>query len=377
MSKPTTTNRNPVLAVAAACLAVLSVLAGCSGGTGAPGDDSGGEGAGQVVVYDGGGVWGEAQREAYFEPFEEETGIEVVPAPQPDPAQVQTEIEAGRPTVDVFNNDGSRLDAWMKAGLIEPIDYSTWPDGMKDDFAPYPARPEGVPSLIFAVKMAYDKAATGGDLQSWADFWDTEQFPGERALGDTAASLAAGTMEAALLADGVKPEDLYPLDIDRAFAKLDELKPDILKFWTSGAESVQLLIDEQVSAVAAWDGRINDAVDNGAENVDSSWDQALLQVNYWMIPDGAPNTENAQKFIEFASQPEQQAAFAELVTYAPGNAKAYDLIPEERQALLPTAPEHRADAIVVDNEFWNSESPSGKPWNEEIVDRWQTWLSQD
>lgn len=370
MPQRTMKTRTRALA-AVASLAAACALAAC-GGSGT----SGGSANGQVVVYDGGGPWGEAQRKAYFEPFEEETGIEVVPAPQPDPAQVRTEIEAGRPSVDVFNNDGSRLDAWMEAGLVEPIDYSGWPEGMKDDFKPYPARPEGVPSLIFATKIAYDKDKTGGDLTSWADFWDTEKFPGQRSLGDTAASLAAGTMEAALLADGVAPESLYPLDIERAFKKLDELRPDILKFWTSGAESVQLLIDEQVGAVSAWDGRINDAVDKGAE-VDSTWNQAILQVNYWMIPKGAENTENAQRFIEFASQPDRQAEFSKLVTYSPGNSKAYEEIPPERQELLSTAPGHVKDAIVANNEFWNSESPSGKPWNEEIVDRWQAWLSQN
>lgn len=368
----TITSGRPRWATLAAASVCLGVAAACSGGTGAPGTSDGSD---QVVVFDGGGVWGEAQRKAYFEPFEDETGIEVVAAPQPDPAQVRTEIEAGRPSVDVFNNDGSRLDAWNKVGLIEPIDYSSWPEGMKDDFKPYPARPDAVPSLIFAVKMAYDKEAIGGDLNSWADFWDTQAYPGMRSLGDTANSLAAGTIEAALLADGVPPEDLYPLDIDRAFRKLDELKPQILKFWGSGAESAQLLIDEQVTAVAAWDGRINDAVDKGAD-IESTWEQAILQVNYWMIPKDAPNAENAQKFIEFASRPDRQAAFAEYVTYAPGNAEAYETIPEERQDLLATAPEHRKDAIVANNEFWNSPAPSGKPWNEEIVDRWQAWLSE-
>ncbi|WP_131104651.1 ABC transporter substrate-binding protein [Ornithinimicrobium sufpigmenti] len=350
-------------------LASLTAVAAC-GGSGA--EEEGG--AGEVVVYDGGGPWGEAQRKAYFEPFEEETGIRVIPAPQPDAAQVRTETEAGRPSVDVMNNDGSRLEAWNKAGLIEPIDYSAWPDGMQDDFDPYPTRPEAVPSLIFAVKIAFDESATQGAMTSWTDFWDTERFPGPRSLGDTASSLAAGTMEAALLADGVAPEELYPLDIDRAFNKLDELRPDIVKFWGSGAESVQLLIDGQVSAVAAWDGRINDAVDNGAE-IQSTWDEAILQVNYWMIPKGAENAENAQKFIEFASRPDRQAEFSELVTYSPANIEAFDMLSEERQEVLSTAPAHLENAIVVNNDWWNSEAPSGDAWNVEIINRWQAWLA--
>jgi putative spermidine/putrescine transport system substrate-binding protein len=350
----------------------MAALAACGGGS------TGGAGAtdkGQVIVYDGGGPWGAAQRAAYFTPFEKQTGIKVITAPQPNPAQVRTEIEAGRPSIDVFNNDGSRLDAWMKAGLTEPIDYSQWPKGMIDDFKPYSTLPAGVPSLIFAVKMAYDPNVTKGDPTSWADFWNTKQFPGKRSLGDTASSLAAGTIEAALLADGVPADKLYPLDVDRAFRKLDELRPQILKFWGSGAESVQLLIDRQVGAVAAWDGRINDATSKGAK-IESTWKQSILQVNYWMIPKGAPHTQNAQKFIEFASQPDRQAEFSKLITYAPGNSKAYDQIPADRQALLATAPNTLKQTIVANNEFWNSAAPSGKPWNVEIVSRWQAWLAK-
>ena len=36
------------------------------------------------------------------------------------------------------------------------------------------------------------------------------------------------------MADGVAPDKLYPLDVDRAFKKLEEIKPNITVWWTSG-----------------------------------------------------------------------------------------------------------------------------------------------
>ena len=61
---------------------------------------------------------------------------------------------------------------------------------------------------------------------SWADFWDVKKFPGKRALRKGPKY----TLEFALMADGVAPKDVYKVlagkdGQDRAFKKLDELKP--------------------------------------------------------------------------------------------------------------------------------------------------------
>jgi hypothetical protein len=29
----------------------------------------------------------------------------------------------------------------------------------------------------------------------------------------------------------------------------------------------------------------------------------------------------------------------------------------------------------MDPEFWNSDSPSGEPWNEAIINMWNDWLA--
>lgn len=66
---------------------------------------------------------------------------------------------------------------------------------------------------------------------SWADFWDVDKYPGKRGL----RKRAVYNLEFALLADGVKVEDVYrvlstPTGVERAFAKLSELKPHI-QWW--------------------------------------------------------------------------------------------------------------------------------------------------
>jgi putative spermidine/putrescine transport system substrate-binding protein len=328
---------------------------------------------GELIVYDGGGAWGEAQRVAFFEPFTEETGIEVIPAVSPEISATQTAIEAGDPGLDVYSLADNRLGVWEENDYFEAIDFSLWPEGRRDSFEPYAVEDSAVPYLISAVQIAYDPEASE-PIESWEDFWNTEGFPGPRSLSDVANNLTGGTIEVALLADGVAPEDLYPLDVERAFAKLDEIKAEIATYWIEGAEPIQSLIDGQVVASSAYNGRIYAGEQEGA-TLGSSWNQALLSAHYYTIPKGAANLEAAQMFLEFASRPEVQAAFSEAITYAPGNQEAYEHISEERQALLPTGPGILEQTVVMDPEFWNSDSPSGEPWNEAIINMWNDWLA--
>lgn len=276
--------------------------------------------------------------------------------------------------MDVYDLTPQDVASWTKAGLLAKINYYSWKDVDVTDFRPYHVQETGVPSLIYGTQMAWNQKAIPQPLQDWADFWDVARFPGKRTLGD-GSYMSTSVFEAALLADGVAPKDLYPLDINRAFKKLDQLRPQILRFWSSGAESLQMLVDDQVAATAAWNGRV-DAAQGDDKSIESTWNQAILTTDMWAIPKRVDNAENAQKFVEFASRPDRQAAFAKLITYAPTNAAAYKDIPVDRQALLPTAPQNIDKVIPSSIAFWSSDSGDGRPWSDAILDLWQKWLAK-
>lgn len=370
-------SRRGVLAGAGAGLLGLG-LAACGGNPDAlKSDAKGGAGSGnpkELIVFDGGGAWGAAQRKAFFEPFQKETGIKVIPAPAPPAAQLRTAIASGKPGMDVVDLNGARIGSWTRDGLLQKIDYSLWNDSsLKNAFDPYPAMDTAVPAIVFAVQLAYNKTLTGRDLTSWADMWDAA-VRGKRSFR-TGDGPGGCTLEIALLADGVKPADLYPLDLDRALRKLTEIRPQVLKFWDNGAESIQMLVDKQISAVAAWNGRIQSAIADGAKNISSTWEQAVVQIDYWAIPKGSTNVEGATKFIEFASQPKRQAEFAQLITYAPTIPAAFDDIPADRKKLLVTAPGIVEKTVLQNTDYWSSVG-AGDKTNEEIaIDRWQKWLA--
>ncbi|WP_287332086.1 extracellular solute-binding protein [Mesorhizobium sp.] len=78
--------------------------------------------------------------------------------------------------------------------------------------------------------------------KTWADFWDLRKFLGRRALPNNPFWVLA----VALDADGVTSENFLPVDLDRAFRKLDQIKPCVEVWWTSGDQSRQLWRNSEV-----------------------------------------------------------------------------------------------------------------------------------
>jgi putative spermidine/putrescine transport system substrate-binding protein len=230
--------------------------------------------------------------------------------------------------------------------LLVPIDYSRFDN--PDDLVEGGALEYGVVSIFYSTVVAFntDVYPLGTNPESWADFWDTEKFPGRRGLYDYVVQ----TLEAAVMADGVPPEEVYPIDIDRAYAKLDELKEDLI-WWTGGAQPAQLLVDNELDICAAWNGRIQAVKDEGAP-VDLVWNQGMMEADHWVILKGTPHLELAQEFVAFASRPDTQAAMANLIPYGPVNTKAFDSISEEVAADLPTYGPNLEGQLVVDYEWW-------------------------
>lgn len=335
-------------------------------------------GSGTLIAYDGGGAWGAAQKAAYYEPFEKETGIKVTAAPQAPTGKIKVSILAGAPAYDVFDLSGGDLASFTKQGLLEPIDYQYFAPGDKEAFSPVPCTAYYVPALIFSMLIAYDKTAfaSGQAPASWRDVWDTVKFPGKRSLFNVGEDAVGGcTFEMALLADGVARDKLYPIDFDRAFASLSKLRPAILKFWSSGAEPVQLLVDHNVSIASAWNGRLA-AIEQMNHAIGHTWQDGILQWDAWTVAKGAKNRENAMKFLAFASRPEQQAKFAQLITYGPTNARAYDHLDPARAELLPTAPAQKSVQIVQDYDWWNSDAGDGKTNEQKAAALWQQWITR-
>jgi len=231
-------------------------------------------------------------------------------------------------------------------GLAEPVDYSTVDvSGVLD---PKLYNELMVPQVLFSYVMTYNTGLPAAP-KTWADVWDVERLSGLRAFQGEAN---AGLLEAALLADGVPRDQLYPLDIDRALAKLDTIRDQILLFDTN-AQGEQYMSDGQTSMGLLPDGRALNIRKAGAP-VDIQYDLSFLTWSAMTVPKGAPNREAAMKFLAYALTPEAQAAIAMAYTYGPVVPAAFELIPEERARTLSGGPQMADNAVVMNADWWGA-----------------------
>ncbi len=187
---------------------------------------------------------------------------------------------------------GSIMNLMKTGDYFEKIDYSLVDDGVDKAY-----RFEyGLEMLVWAQVMAYRTDSFKGAVPNgWADFWDTKKFPGDRAMVGTGNG-GWPELEFALMAAGVPPDKLYPIDIDKAFASYDKIKKDVVKWWDTGAMPIQLLTDREVVMTSVWNGRMA-ALQAAGVPAQISWNQGLLKRDAWGIPKGAKNKANAMKFV--------------------------------------------------------------------------------
>lgn len=331
-------------------------------------------GEGQVVVYSNGGSFTEGVRREVFEPFTALTGIEVidVTADFAEP-QVKAMFEAGDIAWDTAFIQASLYPEMHAAGMFEPINYDLWDEESLEGVPDYARLEDAVVEIASAMLLAYDTRVFGENPpQSWADFWNVEAFPGPRGLYSPAAK---HNIEFALLADGMPKDELWPLTddkIDRAFGKLDEIKPHVTKWWEAGGESPQLLINREYVMTNAFDGRCIAAIQNGAP-IGMSWDGAHVNFTYWTILKGGPNTENAQKLIAYVNRAEPAAGFTIGSGYPGPNVNQLEYLDPELAALLSINPEN-AELVVHEDSAWLAEiRPDGLTNLDHIQERWLEW----
>ncbi|MBN9886936.1 ABC transporter substrate-binding protein [Salipiger abyssi] len=314
-----------------------------------------------LTVADPGGPFADGYRKAFYEPFSAETGIEIVPvARDAEPtAQFKSIVETGSYIWDVCTLTLSARLILEQEDLLDDIDVDP---ALTASMMPGSVHSNFLGTDVYATISAFNTESMETGPSNWADFWDVDTFPGRRALRRNPID----TLEQALMADGVAPEDLYPLDVDRAFAKLDEIKDDIDVWWTGGAQTSQLLQSGEVDMLSGWNARLQSAIDTGAP-AKLVWNQGLYSIEGWGLPKGGPNADAARQFVAFCARPEQQALFTDDLSYGPTNLDAYDHISEERAPVLTTAPANLEGMALADEVWWQQNRA-------EVTERFNLWL---
>lgn len=300
-----------------------------------------------VTVAGYGGGLQDALIATLWKPAAEKAGLKLMTESHDGQPAVRLQVQSGKPAWDAIHIGANDCAALAKQGMLEPLDYSV-------------IDAKGVPSLArdknwiatnsYSVVMGWrtDKFKEGP--KSWKEFWDVKKFPGRRAL-----SVAPDEMlEVALLADGVPRDQLYPLDIKRGLASLEKIKPYVAVWWTSGAQSAQLIKDGEVDLIAIWSSRVDSVVKDKAP-VAYTYEDGLLGYGCMAILKGAGNVPGAQKLIANSISAPIQARIPTMMGYyGPTNSLAFEQagVPADALSSSNMSPANRARQTLMDARWW-------------------------
>ena len=299
--------------------------------------------------------------------------------------EIREQVESGKlrwDIVDVLPNDARQ---GCDEGLFEELDrdiFKPAADGtaMDDDVMVLVPNACVVPQTYWSYVPFYMQGTfDGAQPVSIADFFDVEKFPGKRGI----RSWPQGLIEMALVADGIAIQNVYKVmstehGIDQAFRVIDRLR-DHRIFWTLGSEPLELVKSGRVSMSLAYNGRIGAAVLSHNEPFVTIWDGQVLEEEWLVMLRGAPNREEALKFLIHSSAPEQLAEQARYINYGPMRASAFDIIRagepwfhngKNVMEHMPNRPELMSRTIVANPDWWAEHG-------DEIFERYAAWMAVD
>lgn len=336
--------RTKTIVAAASAAALAFTLAACGGSS------SGGASDKSLTVTMWGGAAQKAHMESYFTPWAKANSATIKQDSPTDYAKIKAQVEAGKVSWGPTEVEPNFANTACEAGLLEKLPQDILDKAKATGVAEAQIGPCAIPNLQYSFTIAYNsKTFPDAHPTTWAEFFDTKKFPGKRGFWKYATG---GIFEAALLADGVKPDALYPLDIDRAFKKLDTIKSDIV-FFDTGDQMTQMLASGEAPLLQAWSGRIFQA-EKAGEKVANEWKDNLVSYDQIVVPKGYPNKDLAFNWMRwFLDNPKAQAADAEASLYGPASEKALELVPEAIRKELPGYPANaKQSAGLIDYGYW-------------------------
>ncbi len=343
----------------------------------------------ELVVVSWGGAYTTSQQNAYHTPYmQKNSNIKIIndDSSAEAVAKLRGMKEAGNISwdlIDVVAADALRL---CDEGLALEIDFdkvlAKAPDGTPatKDFGDLLVNDCFVPSIVYSTTFGFrsDVAAWGGKKpSSIKDVFDTKKFPGKRSL----EKRPVNNLEWALLADGVNPDEIYdvlstPAGVDRAFAKLDTIKSDII-WWSAGAETPQRLADSEVVIGSTYNGRLFALIEEQKQPVEMLWDWQVFDLDGWIVPNGLPKEREAAvlDFLKFATDTQRLADQAKYISYGPARKSSAPLVGNHATLgiamgpHMPTDPENAKTTLLFNFNWWADN-------RDEMDQRFQAWLVQ-
>ena len=324
----------------------------------------------QVVIATTGGTYEQQMREFIYEPFTRETGIRVVPVSGSGAdqiARVQAMVSSGRATWDIFFSGEIQAASDKHKALTEDLSGFCAPFASRADLLPGACNETGVLAAYGTTLIAYNtERFPNGGPADWKEFWDLGRFPGPRAFPNFNDPWRV--MAAALMADGVAPQDIFPIDVERALRKLGQIRSQVGVWWRTGDQSTQGFRSGEYVIGLIWQTRAM-TMRNEGQKVGWTQNQGFLVGDRMSLVRGAPNRDNALRFLAYyLNAIDGQAKRCAVATCTPPSREAIARMPPEIQDMLPTSEQAMRQLVLPDAAWINANQ-------ERLLTRWNTWIA--
>lgn len=336
---------------------------------------TGGAQAQQITVTSWGGAYSKSQAAVMYEPFTAKSGVKVLSEDYNGGlAEIRAQVKTGNVKWDVVDVEFAEALRGCDEGLFEKIDATKLPKGddgtdAKADFLPGMVNACAIANISYANVVAYDKAKMGAAAPTKLDdYFDLKKFPGKRGMKKEPNV----NLEWALMADGVPPADVYkvlstPAGVERAFKKLDTIKPQIV-WWSAGAQPPQLLASGEVAMTTVFHGRIYDANTKDGKNFAVVWDGQITVPDLFVVVKGSKNANAAMDFVRFATGTKPLAEQTKFIPYAPARKSSLKLVEDKMKPWLP-GPAQAGRGFQTDAAWWSDHA-------DELNQKFAAWMSK-
>jgi putative spermidine/putrescine transport system substrate-binding protein len=315
-----------------------------------------------IVFNDSGGASADAAQLAYGGPLEKATGAKLRVTAPASVAKLKAMLQSQTVEWDVAELVSQEHRTAIREGMLEKldtaiVDTSNLTPDCRDEYS--------VVFALYSTALGYStRIPAERRPKNWGDFWDVAKFPGRRSLRNHPVD----NLEFALMADGVAPDKLYPIDLDRAFASLDRLKKHVAVWWRDGAQPAQMLLDGEVDFASGWHGRFFALAQKGETRIGVEWTGAMLKRSWVGVPKGAKNPKEAMQLISIMIQPANCAKYAEGIGYICGDPRAYALVPDPVKEWVMINPAIQSKTALANEDWWlDNGDIAQRRWNDWIV----------
>lgn len=323
----------------------------------------------QIIIASTGGAYDRALKEAWFDPFTKATGIEVVTVVATNAemrAKANAMVKTGNVTWDLYLDGEIQAASKAHREVTEDLTEFCRQFAERKDLEAHTCAAGGALLQSTATLLAYRTGGSNGPVpETWADMWDIQKFPGGRAFPNFDDPWRV--MAAALLADGVSRDKLFPLDVDRALKKLDKIRPAISIWWKTGDQSVQGFRNGDYALGQIWLTRAKTMQDEGLP-ISWSYKASFLVGDRIALIKGAPHRDNALKLIAFwLNSPKAQAKACAVLSCTPPSSEAVAFMPESVRKTIPSAADISNYIVVPDADWINANAGM-------LLQRWNNWV---